>query len=125
MKVHANASLQSLNSFGFECTADEFVVARNVEELAEALNTTEQITILGEGTNVVLKPRIRGRVIKLAMDDISVSQARDDAVLVSAGAGVNWHELVRYSLGRGIGGLENLALIPGSVGAAPLQNIGA
>ncbi|MCY4128572.1 MAG: UDP-N-acetylmuramate dehydrogenase [Gammaproteobacteria bacterium] len=125
MKVHANASLQSLNSFGFECTADEFVVARNVEELAEALNTTEQITLLGEGTNVVLKPRIRGRVIKLTMDDISVSQARDDAVLVSAGAGVNWHELVRYSLGRGIGGLENLALIPGSVGAAPLQNIGA
>lgn len=125
MKLLANASLQSLNSFGFECTADEFVVASNVDELAEALNTTEPITILGEGTNVVLKPRIHGRVIKLAMNEISLSKTGNDAVLVTAGAGVNWHELVRFSLGRGISGLENLALIPGSVGAAPLQNIGA
>ena len=125
MKLQANASLQSLNSFRFECTADELVVASNVDELAEALNTTEPITILGEGTNVVLKPHIGGRVVKLAMSEISVSQSRNDAVLLTAGAGVNWHELVRYSLGRGIGGLENLALIPGSVGAAPLQNIGA
>ena len=125
MKLIANASLQSHNSFGFECTADEFVVAANVDELAEALETTEPITILGEGTNVVLKPRICGRVIKLGMREISVSPLRNDAFFVTAGAGVNWHELVRFTLGRGISGLENLALIPGSVGAAPLQNIGA
>ena len=125
MILRAYASLQSLNSFGFECTADEFAVVSDVDELAEALDTTEPITILGEGTNVVLKPRICGRVIKLAMEEISLSQSSNDAVLVTAGAGVNWHELVRFSLGRGIGGLENLALIPGSVGAAPFQNIGA
>lgn len=125
MKLQTNASLQSLNSFGFECTADEFAVANTIDELAEALDTTEPITILGEGTNVVLKPRIQGRVIKLAMGEIFTSHASNDSVVVTAGAGVNWHELVRYTLGRGIGGLENLALIPGSVGAAPLQNIGA
>lgn len=125
MRVQRNASLQSSNSFGFECTADELVIARNVDELAIALDTTEPITILGEGTNVVLKPRIKGRVIKLSFDDLSVTQTACDAMRITAGAGVNWHELVRFSLGRGINGLENLALIPGSVGAAPLQNIGA
>ena len=125
MKLLRNASLQQCNSFGFECTTDELAVARNIDELEEALDTTEPITILGEGTNVVLKPRIHGRVIRLAMDTITVSQTTNDGVLVFAAANVNWHELVRYTLGRGIGGLENLALIPGSVGAAPFQNIGA
>ena len=125
MNVQVNASLQSSNSFGFESTADELVIARNVDELAIALDTTEPITILGEGTNVVLKPRIDGRVIKLAFNELFVSPTESEAVLVTAGSGVNWHELVRFSLGQGIGGLENLALIPGSVGAAPFQNIGA
>ncbi len=125
MKLQRNASLQTFNSFGFECTADELAIVRDARELEEALDTAEPITILGEGTNVVLKPRIRGRVIKNAMYGISVTQTPSDGVLVSVTAGVNWHELVRYALGRGIAGLENLALIPGSVGAAPFQNIGA
>lgn len=125
MRVQTNVSLQSANSFGFECTAEELVIARNVDELAIALETTEPVTILGEGTNVVLKPRLKGRVIKLSIHDLAVAQTVSDAVLVTAGAGVNWHELVRFTLGQGIGGLENLALIPGSVGAAPFQNIGA
>lgn len=125
MKLLRNASLQQSNSFGFECTTDELAVARNTDELEEALDTTEPITILGEGTNVVLKPRINGRVIKLAMDTVTTTHTANDGVLVFAAANVNWHELVRFTLGRGIGGLENLALIPGSVGAAPFQNIGA
>ena len=125
MNLHLNVSLQSYNSFGLQCTADQFTVAQSVEDLEEALDTTEPITILGEGTNVVLKPKISGRVIRLALNTISVSQTLNDAVLVSAAAGVNWHELVRFTLGRGIAGLENLALIPGSVGGAPFQNIGA
>lgn len=125
MKLLRNASLRSYNSFGFECTADELVAARCVEELEEALDTTDRITILGEGTNVVLKPRVKGRVIRLTLDTITVVENQNDHVLVYAAAGVNWHELVRFTLGRGIGGLENLALIPGSVGAAPFQNIGA
>ncbi|MCY4096185.1 MAG: UDP-N-acetylmuramate dehydrogenase [Gammaproteobacteria bacterium] len=125
MRVQTNASLQSSNSFGFESIVDEFVIVRDVDELEKALDTTEPITVLGEGTNVVLKPRIEGRVIKLAIDELSVLRIENDDVLVTVGAGVNWHELVRFSLGRGISGLENLALIPGSVGAAPFQNIGA
>ncbi len=125
MNVQVNASLRSSNSFGFESTAEELVIAKNADELAIALDTTEPVTILGEGTNVVLKPRIQGRVIKLAINELSISRTETGAVLITAGAGVNWHELVRFSLGQGIGGLENLALIPGSVGAAPYQNIGA
>ena len=120
-----NASLAGMNSFGFESVVDELVFVRSREELAEALETSTPITILGEGTNVVLKPRIHGRVIRLALRSINEPRASTDGVRVTADAGVNWHELVRYCLGRGIGGLENLALIPGSVGAAPFQNIGA
>ncbi|MCE2406691.1 MAG: UDP-N-acetylmuramate dehydrogenase [Pseudomonadales bacterium] len=125
MKLYRNASLKRFNSLGFDSTAEELIVARSVDELADALDTTEPITILGEGTNVVLKSRLRGRVIRPTMNAIYLAQQMKSSVLVSVGAGVNWHELVRYTLGRGVGGLENLALIPGSVGAAPFQNIGA
>ena len=125
MKLQAKASLLAFNSFGFESTADELVVVHDVGDLTTALATLEPLTILGEGTNVVLKPRILGRVIRLALRWIEVDRRAEDDVLVTVGAGVNWHELVRHTLGLGIGGLENLALIPGSVGAAPYQNIGA
>lgn len=125
MNVETNASLRALNSFGFECIADELVVVTRSEDLALALDTDQQLTILGEGTNVVLKPRLAGRVLRPLMQSIDVERRSDGLACVRALAGVNWHELVRYTLGQGIGGLENLALIPGSVGAAPFQNIGA
>ena len=125
MRIEVNASLQAFNSFRFHCIADELVIVRDADELAEALHTDVPITILGEGTNVVLKTHLPGRVIRLAFKSITFEPQADGSTLVSAGAGVNWHELVRSTLGQGIAGLENLALIPGSVGAAPYQNIGA
>ena len=125
MKIEANASLQAFNSFRFQCIADELVVVSQPSELLNALDTDDPITILGEGTNVVLKTHLPGRVIRLHLHAIAWESHPDGSTSVSAGAGVNWHELVRFTLGQGMVGLENLALIPGSVGAAPYQNIGA
>ena len=105
--------------------ADELVCVEREDELPVALDTQDPITILGEGTNVILRERIRGRVVRLFTKDISFKRRGDDSCLVDVAAGVHWHELVRHCLGQGFAGLENLALIPGSVGAAPIQNIGA
>jgi UDP-N-acetylmuramate dehydrogenase len=82
------------------------------------------ITILGGGSNVVLQSRVPGCVLMPRLLGIRMHRV-DDAFLVTAGAGVPWHDLVRFCLGQGIAGIENLALIPGFVGAAPIQNIGA
>lgn len=125
MKTSAAASLRAFNSLHLESTADELVTVESISQLPSAFDTAEPITILGEGTNVVLKPRIVGRVVRLALKSIVIQRLDAHVYQVDAGAGVNWHELVRHTLGRGINGLENLALIPGSVGAAPFQNIGA
>ena len=83
------------------------------------------LTVLGGGTNVVLRKRLRGLVVVLALKGVKAHSGNSDQILLTAAAGEVWHHLVRYSLGRGWYGLENLALIPGTVGAAPIQNIGA
>ncbi len=94
------------------------------DAIAEANVRGAPITILGGGSNVVLRARIPGCVVVPQIGGIQVQRGAN-GVMVTAGAGVGWHALVRYCLGRGIQGIENLALIPGSVGAAPIQNIGA
>ena len=125
MNSSATVSLRAFNSLQLESKAERLVIVEQINQLENALDTDEPLTILGEGTNVVLKPKIAGRVVKLAFKSIDVEQVDEGLFQVRAGAGVNWHELVRFTLGQNIGGLENLALIPGSVGAAPFQNIGA
>ncbi len=125
MRFATQASLRSSNSFGLDCIADELVEVYDTNQLVDALATDTPVTILGECTNVVLKSRLPGRVVRLRMRKIKITRHADGGYLVVAQAGVNWHELVRFTLGQGISGLENLALIPGSVGAAPFQNIGA
>lgn len=80
---------------------------------------------MGGGSNVLLQPRIEGRLLHIGVEGISVTPADEDKHLVRVGAGENWHKVVMHTLKLGIGGLENLALIPGNVGGAPYQNIGA
>lgn len=80
---------------------------------------------MGGGSNLLLQPRIEGRLLHIGVEGISVTPADEDQHLVRVGAGENWHKFVMYTLELGIGGLENLALIPGNVGGAPYQNIGA
>ena len=83
------------------------------------------MTCLGAGSNVILPPQLSGLVCCMRIDGINVLEETTDSVLLEVGAGVTWHKLVMDSLKQGWFGLENLALIPGSVGAAPVQNIGA
>ncbi len=126
--LRADVQLQDLNTLRLASTAQYFASPSQLNEardiVAEAVARNLPITVLGGGSNVVLRRRIPGCVIVPAFRGIDVR--RDDhGFIVTAGAGVSWHHLVRYCLGQGIPGLENLALIPGSVGAAPIQNIGA
>lgn len=125
MKIESSARLSRFNSFGFHAVAEEFASVRSVAELKQALDTDKPVTILGGGSNVVMKQYIPGRVVHLSMDTISVKEQANGTYLVHAESGRNWNDLVRYTLGNGIVGLENLSLIPGSVGGAPFQNIGA
>ena len=83
--------------------------------------------ILGGGSNVILKPELPGQVLLMKMQGKTITPEANqaDRFLLNVAAGENWHQLVKYSVAQGLSGLENLALIPGSVGAAPVQNIGA
>jgi UDP-N-acetylmuramate dehydrogenase len=125
----AGVSLRSYNTFGLEARAEYFARPASVAELNAVLEQLHaegrSLTVLGGGTNVVLKPWLRGCVLQLAMKGVEVRDAGDSHVLVTAAAGEDWHALVRFCIGQGLAGVENLALIPGSVGAAPIQNIGA
>lgn len=118
-----------MNSLRVECVADEYVEVHTTELLLAALQEANRasvpVTLLGAGTNVVLLARIPGRVIHVKIRGITFIQDADDSIRVHAAAGESWNHLVRTCLGRGVFGIENLALIPGTVGAAPIQNIGA
>ena len=128
--IELNKSLKAYNSFGFTQYAEMFAVARSEEQLEElvalAKNKQWPVFILGGGSNIVLTRDVSGLVIHLG--DTTVEVVSKDNLgnqIVRAGAGVVWHDLVLQTLELGANGLENLSLIPGSVGAAPVQNIGA
>ena len=124
MRIENSYSLKSHNSFRLESTAEYYCEITNQEEAQEAIefanNKDSSITFLGEGTNVILGPNYIGLVIKNSINQKSIEKNQ-----IHAGGGVNWNELVLWSLQNNLFGLENLVLIPGSVGAAPIQNIGA
>ena len=126
--VRRSVSLRLANSLRVESVAAEFVETTAEAELLEALERARResvpVTLLGGGTNVVPLGRIDGRVLRVAHRGVSFERSGTD-VRVRAAGGEPWHRLVRACLGRGIAGLENLSLIPGTVGAAPIQNIGA
>lgn len=124
MRIHRSYDLSDRNGFGLEAQAEEFFEVKDVCQLREATNSALPIFPIGYGTNVVLPSHVRRRVLAISLKHIRFDRV-DGGWLVEVGAGVLWHELVRLSLGRGIVGLQNLALIPGLVGAAPIQNIGA
>ncbi len=131
MKFSENYSLKGANSFGFEVSAEYCCEITSLSELREALAFADgkglDVLVLGGGSNLILVDDIPGLVILNCLRGITVKADVDDPgkVCVTAAAGENWHEFVRYTLENGAFGLENLSLIPGTVGAAPMQNIGA
>lgn len=122
-------SLAALNTLAIPAEADEVQLLHSVAELQGFLDKLRAVgrtpIILGGGSNVILADRIDAPVCVMRMRGIRARTVVGGAVEVTVAAGENWHDLVRWSLGQGLSGLENLALIPGSVGAAPVQNIGA
>ena len=125
MSVLRNFSLFNFNSLKLESYVEEYVHVSSLAQLTEASNFSGPINYLGGGSNLLLKPKIAGRLLHIGVEGIAVTPVDDDRHLVRVGAGENWHKFVMHTLSLGIGGLENLALIPGNVGGAPYQNIGA
>jgi UDP-N-acetylmuramate dehydrogenase len=123
-----DATLEHRNTLRLPARAAALLQPTTLDELRAAvewaLARPEPIALLGGGSNVVLQARLNSCVIVPALAFVRVER-HDTTTLVTAGAGVVWHDLVRFCLGQGLYGLENLALIPGCVGAAPIQNIGA
>lgn len=130
MEIRHNISLRPYNSFGIDVSARSFAAFTSVEELAELVTgstipATDPLLILGGGSNVLLTQHIDGWVLKNDLTGIELLQEDEDHYYVKAQAGENWHGFVQYCIAQEYAGVENLSLIPGNVGASPMQNIGA
>jgi len=129
IELRHRVSLRTHNSFGLPARAATLVVLRSEADVRQVVDHPRlgpaRKFILGGGTNIVFTRDLRDTVLKVEVPGRRVLAERADAVIVEAGAGENWHDFVAWTLAQGLPGLENLALIPGSVGAAPVQNIGA
>ena len=129
-----NISLLPYNTFGIDVNAAHFFSLKNPEDIADILDLPDfnemsdnmtDLLILGQGSNVLFTHDFKGVVIRNEIRGISIIGESGDFVLIEAGAGEKWEDLVDYAVGKNLGGIENLTLIPGTVGAAPVQNIGA
>ncbi len=127
MQIQHDISLKSYNTFGIDAKAKHFISVSSVQELTDALNLEDypDIFILGGGSNMLLTQDINALVIHVNIKGITIVSENETHVLIKAEAGENWHEFVSWCLVRDFGGVENLSLIPGNVGTAPIQNIGA
>lgn len=127
--IQRNVNLASFNTLGVEANADQFITISDASQLStlfkEGFFLNNVPVILGGGSNVLIKSDLRQPVLKISIPGIEKVSESEEEVLIKVGAGVNWHDLVTYCVENGLGGIENLALIPGTVGAAPIQNIGA
>jgi len=126
-KIIHDFSLKDYNTFGIDQTAEAFITIEDEKALISLLQNKEyrKKFILGGGSNLLLTKPLKGLCIHLNTKGIRVINEDDTNVIVEAMAGENWHDFVIWSLDQGYGGLENLSLIPGNVGTAPIQNIGA
>lgn len=125
--ISQNTSLKPFNTFGIDVKANRFSTFSSTKELNQILkeNINESLLILGGGSNLLLTKDFDGLVLKNEIRGIEVISENDSDVLVKVGAGEVWHEFVLYCISKNFCGIENLSLIPGSVGASPMQNIGA
>ncbi len=127
MNISHNTSLKNYNTFGIEVFAKKFISISNLEELQKTLLIeNKKLFILGGGSNMLLTKDIEQElVIHIDIKGKEVINENEDFVWVKVNAGENWHELILWCIENNYGGLENMSLIPGNVGTAPIQNIGA
>jgi UDP-N-acetylmuramate dehydrogenase len=129
LPIQSGFSLCKLNTFGIEAKAHAYLRVHSIAMLA-AVRDNQAVAglprlVLGGGSNILLTGDFEGLVLHMDIKGIEVVGDDADATYVRAAGGENWHDFVQWTLRQGLGGLENLSLIPGSVGAAPIQNIGA
>jgi UDP-N-acetylmuramate dehydrogenase len=129
MLMLENVSLKSHNTFGVEASTKWFCQIKSVDDLRSVIDdkrfTSNNRLLLGGGSNVLFTRNWNGLIAKIELLGREVVKEDDNFVWVKAGAGENWHQFVLWCLERNLAGLENLSLIPGNVGASPMQNIGA
>lgn len=129
MTIQENHSLKDYNTFGLDVQARYFAEVTSIEDIQELIGNADYNTlpwlILGGGSNVLFTQDFGGLVVKNSLRGIEIVKEDDQHVWLKASAGEVWHQLVMHTVERGWGGIENLSLIPGLVGAAPMQNIGA
>lgn len=127
MHIETKKSLKTYNTFGIDVAAATFVSVKAINELKLILakHSNEPLFLLGGGSNMLLTKAVDSLVIHLDLKGISVTSENDAVLQLKVMAGENWHEFVQYCIKNNYGGVENLSLIPGNTGTAPIQNIGA
>jgi UDP-N-acetylmuramate dehydrogenase len=129
MTITENIDLQPYNTFGIKVFAKYFTILHAATDVKELLTSDifqrEKHFFLGGGSNVLFIKNYDGLVVKVELKGIEVLQEDQNSITLQVGAGEDWHGFVMYCVDRDLGGVENLSLIPGTVGAAPMQNIGA
>lgn len=129
LTIQSNVSLKPYNTFSIDVTARYLVEVDSDQDIQTLLQLPDVQTlpklILGGGSNLLLTQDFNGLVVKINLKGIETVKEDQNHIWLRAGAGERWHDFVMYSVEKGLGGIENLSLIPGTVGAAPMQNIGA
>lgn len=129
MQIKQNISLKTLNTFGIDVYCDYFIEINSIAEFLDLIKhpiyASNAKLIIGGGSNLLFTQNYKGIVIKNNLKGISIVSENENEVIVKAAAGENWHAFVLWCIDKQFSGLENLSLIPGCVGASPMQNIGA
>lgn len=127
MPIQEHVSLKPYNTFGIDAKAKWFCSVNTKAELVSVLKTeaSKPFFVLGGGSNMLLTKDIEALVLHINLKGVSIISETENEVIIQANAGENWHDLVLWTLDKNFGGIENLSLIPGNVGTAPIQNIGA
>ncbi len=128
MKTKNNLSLKKYNTFHVDAKAKKLVIIDDEKDITNNLSSitsSKEILILGGGSNILFTKDFEGTILKSNIQGIKAIEKDKEHIYLKVGSGVLWDDLVKYAVKKGYGGIENLSLIPGTVGAAPIQNIGA
>ena len=126
--IASNFSLKNYNTFNIDVKSDKFISINSEDQLINFLSqykNEENIFVLGGGSNVLFSKDYKGTIVHISIKGKKIIEELDDSIIIEVNSGENWHEFVKWSIENNYGGIENLSLIPGNVGAAPIQNIGA
>jgi UDP-N-acetylmuramate dehydrogenase len=126
MEILKNINLKNYNSFGISAYAKQFAALTSTQDLVNIEeNSWQNVFVLGGGSNILFTKNVDALVLQNKLEGIQVIAENESDIIIEVGAGTNWHSFVLHCIQNNWGGVENLALIPGSVGASPIQNIGA